>query len=69
MKPPVVSGGKLKRKLFILIIVLAHIDMIAVAADIMKGLAGNLLPLCIALTPDITALNQLFLNLYQVLFL
>ncbi len=69
MEPPVISCGKFEGQLVILVIVLSHIDMEAVAAEIMEGPAGDLLLLCAGSFADIAALRQLFLDLGQILLL
>ena len=56
-------------ELVILVIVLAHIDVESVTADIMKGLAGDFLLFGAALFADVAASHQFFFDLYQVLLM
>ncbi len=69
VEPPVISVGKLEGELVILVIVLAHIDVESVTADIMKGLAGDFLLFGAALFADVAASHQFFFDLYQVLLM
>ena len=73
VEPPVITCRKLKSKLLILIIIFSDIDMVSVAAHIVKRFACNplalLLSLYAALALHVAALYQLFLNLHQIRFL
>ena len=67
MKPPVISRGKLKGELIVLVIVFSYIDMEAVAADIVERTAGDLDFFGTAFSADITALDQFFPDLGEIL--
>ena len=67
MKPPVIAGGKLKGQFVILKIIFSHIDVETVAGKIVEGLAGDFLLLHARLSADISAGDQLLLDLYQIL--
>ena len=69
MEPPVITSCELKSKFLVLVIILTYINIKTIAADIMKRPAGDLHTLRTALSANITALDQFFLNLYEVLFL
>ena len=71
MEPPVAAGGEAESQLLVLIIIFSHIDVIAVAADIMEGNACDFHLLCTAaaLPADISAFDQLLADLYQILLL
>ena len=69
MKPPVVSGGQAEGQLIILIVIFSHIDVKAVAADIVEGAAGDFLLFRAAFSADIAAFDKLLFNLRQILLL
>ena len=58
VEPPVPAGGKLEGQLVVLVVVAAHIDVIAVRGDIMEGpgLRGHLVGLA-ALAPVVVLLD------------
>ena len=69
VEPPVVAGGEFEGQLVILKVILAHIHMKAVTADIVKGTAGDPGFLRAAFSADVTALDQFLLDLHQIFFL
>ena len=68
MKPPVISRGEFESQFIVLVIILAHIHMKAVTADIGVGPAGDFLLFCGTLSADIAALGEFLLDLGQVFF-
>ena len=69
VEPPVISGSEPEGQLIILIIVLPDINVITIAAYIMKGTAGNFYFFRTAFSSDLPALDQFLLDLHQILFL
>ncbi len=69
VEPPVVAGCHLEGELFILQVIFSHIHVVAVAADIMEGPAGDFGTFLSALPADVAAFDQLLLDLDQVLLL
>ncbi len=69
MEPPVISAGKFKGQLVILIIIFPYINGKSIAAQIMEGFAGDLLLSGSSLPADIPAVYKLFLDLGQIFFL
>ena len=81
VEPPVTAICKLEGQFFVLIIVLAHINVETIAADIVERLAGHFYLLgiltgfasvlaavfaYIVFAADVTAVSKLFFDLYQV---
>ena len=66
MEPPVISGGEFEGQFIVLEIIFSYINMEAVTAQVMEGLAGDLRFFCAALSADVTALGQFLLDLHQI---
>ena len=69
VKPPVVAGSQFKCQFVVLEIVFAYIDVETVGADIVEGTARDLCLFRSALSADIAAFDQFFLDLDKVFFL
>ena len=70
VEPPVVSRGELKGQLFILVIVLSHIDVEAVGGEVVEGTACDFLLFHVgAVFFNEAVFGQLHLDLRQILLL
>ena len=71
VEPPVISCGKFKGQFVILLIVFSHIDMVAVAGNIVQwlGLCHSLFPLSGVVLFNVAVFCQLIFDLGQVVFL
>ena len=66
MKPPVISGCKFKSKLFVLVIIFADVNIVAVGGAVVEGLAFYFCLLVRPLPLDIAKFCEFLLDLHQI---
>ncbi len=68
MEPPVISGCELEREFIVLEVIFANINIIAVGGDGSGTACSYFWPFVGALPADIAVFDQLFLDLYEIVF-